>query len=112
MLPEAAEARETEDLGLLARELNILRDSRDLLRAGESAVSTPSRLAPAGRARAPAPQVPSASGQRERYKRIAQGFFGDLGMAAGGDHYILFSVCGKAIGHRCRVSAVRQLRLP
>src|ERR1700722_11444660 len=53
-----------------------------------------------------------ALGQREGYERVAEGFFGDLGMAAGCDHNILFSVCGEAVGHRRRVSAVRELRLP
>jgi hypothetical protein len=80
--------------------------------AGESTASTSSRLAPSGRARAPVPTHPFASRQREGYEGIAQGFFGDLGMTAGGDHHILFSVGGEAVGHRGRVSAVRQLRLP
>jgi hypothetical protein len=54
----------------------------------------------------------SWSGQGKGDESITQWLFCDLGMATGGDYYVLFSVRAEAIGHGSSVSAIWKLSLP
>src|SRR5215831_1867650 len=77
-------------------------------------VSTEPALTVAGSGRQPSggKALRSRLGQRESDEGIAEFFFGDFGMAAGGDDYVLLAIDGHPISHRRGIGARRQLGLP